>query len=290
MLLKNNYILVTSAYNEEQNISKCIESVLKQTILPTEWIIINNGSSDNTGEIVKNYSDKFPFIKLVFKEKVEFKISGYHAILNFYYGLNKLENNLYNFLGNLDADIVIDRPDYYEYQMEKMVADDKIGITTGVTYYFDLDGNKQLVWHNPWHTTGGLKFYKRECFESLGIMTPDFGWDGADEMKAMSRGWKTITFFHLEVNHLGKLRDLDRQKNREYHFNRGFSIFRRGYPYWYIIIKVLQTLKESSYSSSRALLEGYWSGLVSREPKILNQQEIRFLRKFHFLRLFKITS
>ena len=67
-----------------------------------------------------------------------------------------------------------------------LISDDKIGITTGVTYYYDEKGEKRIVWHNPWHTTGALKFYRRACFDSLGKMEPDLGWDGADEMKAMA--------------------------------------------------------------------------------------------------------
>jgi len=286
MPIKTNYVLITSAFNEAENISRCIESVLKQSILPSEWIIIDNGSTDNTTEIIKKYATTAQFIKLFYKEKEDYNVSGYHAIINFYFGLSKIEEKFYNFIGNLDADIILDRTDYYEYQIDKMNSENNLGITTGVTYYFELDGSKKLVWHNSWHTTGALKFYRRECFESLGEMAPDFGWDGADEMKAMAKGWKTVTFFELEVNHLGKLRDLKRQKNSQFHFNRGFSIYRRGYPYWYIVIKIFQTFKEYSYSAALYLLKGYWNGISMKENKILSTEEIKFLRKFHFERIF----
>lgn len=287
MPIKTSYVLITSALNEAENISRCIESVLKQSILPSEWIIIDNGSTDNTSEIIKKYATNDQFIKLFYKEKENYNVSGYHAIINFYFGLSKITRQSYDFIGNLDADIILDRADYYEYQIDKMNSENNLGITTGVTYYFELNGSKKLVWHNSWHTTGALKFYRRECFESLGKMAPDFGWDGADEMKAMAKGWKTITFFDLEVNHLGKLRDLDRQKDDQFHFNRGFSIYRRGYPFWYVLIKSFQTLKENSYSSFVSLLKGYWSGLISKEPKILNKEEIIYLNKFQLTRLLK---
>lgn len=284
---KTNYVLITSAFNEAENISRCIESVLKQSILPSEWIIIDNGSTDNTSEIIKKYATTVQFIKLYYKEKENYNVSGYHAIINFYFGLSKIEEKFYNFIGNLDADIILDRADYYEYQIDKMNSENNLGITTGVTYYFELDGSKKLVWHNSWHTTGALKFYRSECFESLGKMEADFGWDGADEMKAMAKGWQTKTFFELEVNHLGKLRDLERQKGSQFHFNRGFSIYRRGYPFWYIVIKVWQTLKEYSFSSALSLFNGFIKGITSHKPKILTKEEIKFLRKFHFDRLFK---
>lgn len=285
---KNNYILITYAFNEAENIGLCIESVLKQTMKPTEWVIIDNGSTDDTSEIIKKYIGIAPFIKLYFKEREIYNISGYHAIINFYFGLSKIETNNYKFLGNLDADIVLDREDYYEYQIEQMNLDPKLGITTGITYYYDKNGNKRLVWHNEWHTTGALKFYRRECFESLGKIEPDLGWDGVDEMKAMARGWKTKTFYDLQVNHLGKIRDLNRQKDSKYHYNRGLSIYRRGYPFWYLIIKMFQTLKENSILSALSLLKGFLMGVIKKENKILSKAEIKFLRKFHFKRIFKL--
>lgn len=287
MQQNSKYILITSAYNEAENIGKCIQSVLKQTVLPLEWIIIDNGSTDTTSDIIEQYKAGFPFITLLFKQKENFAVSGYHAIINFYFGLSNIKSISYDYIGNLDADIVIDRNDYYEYQINQMQSDNKIGITTGMTYYYDEHGNKNLVWHNSWHTTGALKFYRKECLESLGTMTPDFGWDGADEMKAMSRGWKTITYYQLLVNHLGKIKDLNRKKSTEYHFNRGFSIFRRGYPIWYLIIKAFQTLIRNSFASSQSLIRGYWRGWLLKEPKILDNSEVKFLRRFQFSRLIK---
>jgi len=281
----NEYILITSAYNESNNIRHCIESVLRQSILPLEWIIIDNGSTDNTCKIIKTFLSSYPFIKIYYKPYEMYKVSGYHALINFYFGLSKVKSKAYKYLGNLDADIVIDNSNYYEYQMGKMNNDRKIGITTGVTYYYDNNGKKHLINHKPWHTTGALKFYRRDCFESLGKMSPDLGWDGADEMKAMSRGWKTITFYQLQVNHLGKIKALEREKNEIYYYNRGFSIFRRGYPIWYIIIKAFQTLKAHPSIFAVSLLKGYFKGFLSNQPNILTKKEIRFLRKFHLSRL-----
>lgn len=287
MQQKNKYIIITSAYNEAENIGKCIQSVLKQTIQPAEWIIIDNGSTDCTSNIIQQYQAKFPLIKLLFKTKEKSIVSGYHAINNFYYGMSMINTNSYDYICNLDADIVIDRNDYYEYQILKMQKDETIGITTGITYYYDKNGNKKMVRHHPWHTTGALKFYRKECFESLGIMHPDMGWDGADEMKAMCRGWKTITYYQLEVNHFGKIKDLNRKKSRDYHFNRGFSIYRRGYPLWYIIVKALQTILRNSFASSLSLIEGYSKGMFAKESRTLTKTEVKYLRRFHLVRLIK---
>lgn len=286
MQANKKYILLTSAYNEELLLEKTILSVLKQSILPEEWVIVDNGSTDGTSQIVSNYSNLYPWIKLAQKAKVDYGISGYHAVPNFYFGLDHIDVKDYTFLGNLDADIEIDRNDYYEYQINKMNEDPLIGVCTGITYYYNKEGNKQIVMHAPWHTTGGLKFYRRSCFEDIGGLVADMGWDGIDEMKAMSRGWKSTTFFELEVNHHGKLRDLSRQSHSLYWSNRGYSIYRRGYSVIFILTKIFSTIFHEGLSPAISLFKGFFKGFIKRDPKVMSKEEIRFLRNFQLKRLF----
>jgi poly-beta-1,6-N-acetyl-D-glucosamine synthase len=283
----NKYILLTSALNEESFISRCIESVIKQTVLPIQWVIVDNGSTDNTAKIIKSYVQKYSWITYSFKERINYGISGYHAVPNFYYGLGFIKENDYQYLGNLDADLELDRSDYYEFLLREFGKNSRLGIATGVTYYFDKFGKKIVVWHEPWHTTGGLKFYSRICFDSMEGLVADMGWDGIDEIKAMSRGWISLTYFSLEVNHLAKFRDLERQKGTQYWLNRGRSIYSRGYPLWFIILRSLKVLPEGGIKATYAILKGFITPLVLREVKIINKFDQKFLRSFLISRLFK---
>jgi poly-beta-1,6-N-acetyl-D-glucosamine synthase len=283
----NKYILLTSAFNEESFISRCIESVIKQTVLPLQWVIVDNGSTDNTAKIIKSYVQKYPWITYSFKERINYGISGYHAVPNFYYGLDFINENDYQYLGNLDADLELDHNDYYEFLLREFGKNPQLGIATGVTYYFDKRGKKIVVWHESWHTTGGLKFYNRNCFDSMDGLVADMGWDGIDEIKAMSRGWISMTYFNLEVNHLAKFRDLERQKGIQYWLNRGTSIYRRGYPLWFILLRSLKVIPEDGIKAAFSLLKGFVIPLMFKKTKIINKSDQKFLRLFLIHRLFK---
>lgn len=281
------YIIISSAYNESATIALSIESVLKQTILPVRWFIVNDGSTDITAEIIDKYSKLHPWIVGINKKNGNWGIPGYHAIPNFYIAYEQASNLHFSYITNLDTDIVIDRADYYEFQMQKMDQNPKIGICSGVTYYLTTDNKKKLVWHEPWHTTGGMKFYRKECLTDIEPLVADIGWDGIDEFKAMSRGWETITFFELEVNHLGKLRDLERNKNSNQFYYYGRSAAMRGYPFWFVTLKFIKYIFQMGLITSIKYIYGYIISLLKNEKKLLTKDEVRFLRKFHLKRVLK---
>jgi poly-beta-1,6-N-acetyl-D-glucosamine synthase len=281
------YIIISSAYNEESTIEHSIKSVIKQSVLPVKWYIINDGSTDHTAQIIEDYSDVYPWIVRIDKENGNWGIPGYHAIPNFYIAYEKALLDDFSFITNLDTDIIIDKIDYYEYQIDRMVQNPKLGICSGVTYFISPENEKKIVWHEPWHTTGALKFYRKECLQSIEPLVADIGWDGIDEFKAMSKGWETITFFELEVNHLGKLRDLKRNKKTNQYFYYGRSAAMRGYPFWFVFMKYIKYIIELGLNTSFKFIYGYFFAIIKNEEKILTRDEIKYLRKFHFNRLLK---
>ena len=203
------YIIITFAHDEEVYIAETLDSVIRQTVLPLEWIIIDDGSTDRTPKIVNEYSEKYKWIKLYSlpKTNVDF---GEHVYVNFYQGYNKIHHQSWEFIVKLDADLKIDRRDFFEYQLLKMNEIPKLGICSGITYSV-IEGEKILTKNRPyWRTGGAMKVYRRECFEEIGGIKPIYGWDGLDDYQAMFYGWKTRTFFELHVNHLGRNRALNR--------------------------------------------------------------------------------
>jgi glycosyltransferase involved in cell wall biosynthesis len=259
------YILISSAYNEESNIKQTLESVIKQTKKPVLWLIVNDGSKDNTGKIIEEYTKKHNWIIKIDKKNDNIGI--------------------YNFIGHLDADIILDRADYYEYQINKMRDDPTLGICSGVTYHINNKQKKILCKSHKWHTVGGLKFYRRKCFEAISPIPADIGWDGIDEFKAMYRGWKTEKFFELEVNHLGALRDFERNLNSNHYFYYGKSTFRRGRPIWFAILKSLKAVKTRSISCGMLFIKGYFFALINAEIKFHTKEEMKFVNSFDRKRL-----
>ena len=235
----DKYIIISSAYNEESNIELTIKSVLKQTIKPIEWIIIDDGSTDLTGLIIERYVKCNSFIKLV-KSKKSDVVFGEHVAYNFNIALNSISSSNFNFIVKLDTDLSIDNINFFETQFAAFNSNKKLGITSGITYSIE-NGKKVLNSKRPyWRTGGAMKVYRRKCFEQIGGIQPIYGWDGLDEYLAMFYGWKTRTFFDLHVNHLGKKRALERDKLFKQYLHKGVSYYQRGYPIEFLLFKAMK--------------------------------------------------
>jgi glycosyltransferase involved in cell wall biosynthesis len=279
------YLIISPTFNEEENIERTLLSVIKQSVLPQEWIIVNDGSTDRTEEIVKRYSEKHPWIKLYNFTKGDVAF-GTHAVVNFYKGYEKITCKDWNFVVKLDTDLDIDSDTFFEYQLQKFEQNPKLGITSGITYSI-IDGNKVLTQGRPkWRTGGAMKMYRRECLNDIEGLKPMYGWDGLDEYQAMYRGWITRTFFDLHVNHLGKARALNREKELWLIKARARSLYQRGYPFEFVLLKGAKMLL-SSFHFGTSFLKEYIKVRRSETQRVVSREEKMFIRKFQYVRLLR---
>jgi glycosyltransferase involved in cell wall biosynthesis len=279
-----SYVIITPAFNEERYIEKTIMSVIKQTVLPIEWIIVNDGSKDNTASIVEKYIKNYGWIKLVNKNHENFKF-GEHAVKLFNYGVKNLESDNYNYIVKLDADLEIDRNDYFEFQIKKMIENPKLGICSGITYSIN-NNKKEITKKRPyWHTGGAMKFYRQKCLSEISGLEPIFGWDGLDEYKAMYFGWKTRTFFNLHVNHLGKKRAVSRKKQNWLAERKGESLYLRGYPTEFVLLKLIMLLLRFKIKKALYFFKGFVIPKFNGKKRIVSKHEARFNRKFQYNRI-----
>ena len=277
------YVIITPAYNEENYIGKTIQSVIKQSVLPSEWIIVDDGSTDRTAQIVAEQTKDIDWIRLEKKQKSAAAF-GANVIENFYYGFDRLDSKDWNFIVKLDADIEIDKNNFFEFQLKKFDEIPKLGISSGITYSIH-NGEKILTKGRPyWRTGGAMKVYRRKCFEEIGGLAPIYGWDGLDEYKAMYRGWKTRTFFDLRVNHLGKKRALNREKQIWLANAKGKSLYQRGYPIEFVLLKGIQYFK-ISFQHAKAFYKGYFSAKKNGLEQFVDSDEKIFIRRFQYRRL-----
>jgi glycosyltransferase involved in cell wall biosynthesis len=278
-----NYLIITPAFNEEERIEYTIKSVIKQTVLPVEWIIVDDGSTDQTAQIVSQYSKHHEWIKLYSFSKVPVPF-GEHVHANFYKGFEKISTNDWQLIVKLDADLDIDREDFFEFQLNKMKSWPQLGICSGITYS-DHTGEKIMTkGRKYWRTGGAMKVYRRACFEQIGGIKPIYGWDGLDEYQAMFHGWKTRTFFDLPVNHLGKKRALNREKELQLAKAKGKSLFQRGYPIEFVVLKGLSFFKKS-FAHARSFYYGYFNSSRNGESRVVSIDEMIFYRKLQYKRL-----
>ena len=195
---KTRYCIITPVRDEEEFIAKTFESVVAQTITPCQWIIVDDGSSDRTPQIIDDFARRYSWITALHRKKSGVRSTG-GGIGGFLFGLEQLQTSDWQFLVNLDGDLSF-APDYFEKCFEEFTANPKLGITGGMIYNKIGD---RLVPEKvaEFHVRGATKVYRRECWDSLGGMWNGLGWDTIDEVKANLRGWETRSLPDLPLTH-----------------------------------------------------------------------------------------
>jgi glycosyltransferase involved in cell wall biosynthesis len=191
------YIIVSPVRNEEDNIEKTIRSVISQKVKPQAWVIVNDGSQDSTEKITKKYLHGHPWIRLVNVADRGYRKTGPGVVEAFTIGFRTIENLHFDFITKLDGDISFE-PDYFDRLLKKFGENPKLGIAGGWVY--DAINGKLKAHKYPHdHVRGAVKTYRKRCFEEIGGLIPELGWDGIDEMSAQMLGWETQSFKELPV-------------------------------------------------------------------------------------------
>ena len=242
--------LITPLRDEEAYVEAMICSIAGQQIRPAKWIIADDGSTDKTPVIVREYCHQFEFIELLcLPARVERKPGGEGAIAS---ALGKLDLSQFDYLARFDADLLFEN-DYFTRLLDEFHRDPKLGIAGG-GLYIDKNGRLVLERAPEYHVRGALKMYRRECFEQLGGLTTDIGWDTIDEVYAWSRGWRTRSFSDIRVLHR-------RPTGQGLHASRIYRERGRAeYLTWsHPVFVLLKTAKMalSSPANARSFLEGF---------------------------------
>jgi len=196
------YVVISPVRNEAQHIEKTLQSMTKQTVPPSEWVIVNDGSTDATAEIVSQYAEQYPWLKLVDRDKRENKGDrqrGKGVVDTFYFGHQKLTCRDYDFIIKLDGDVAFE-PTYFEFMLQQFMTDPELGIAGGGLYE-RTDGQAWSLISAPDHVGGPAKMYRRSCFDDIGGIVPALGWDGLDEWQALAQGWQVQSFAQKPVYH-----------------------------------------------------------------------------------------
>jgi glycosyltransferase involved in cell wall biosynthesis len=197
------YVIISPVRNEAQFIKQTLKAVAGQTVKPSEWIIVDDGSTDETAEIVSRYAAVHPWLKLVNRsardDRQGDRQRGKGVIDVFYFGYARLIAQDYEFIIKLDGDVYFE-PNYFEFLLEKFASNPKLGLAGGGLYE-RVDGKNWTLVSFSDHVGGPAKMYRRTCFEAMGGLVPALGWDGLDEWKALTLGWEVRSFSELKVLH-----------------------------------------------------------------------------------------
>jgi glycosyltransferase involved in cell wall biosynthesis len=273
---KERYVIITPVRDEEKYIALTIESVINQTVKPLEWVIVNDGSSDNTGRIIDEYASQYSWIRAAHRENRGFRKAGGGVIEAFYDGYNSLKSREWDFIVKLDGDLSFEN-DYFERCLEHFRRDPELGIGGG-SIYNAVNGSLKFEKVPVFHVRGATKIYKRDCWKAIGGILNIPGWDTIDEVKANMLGWKTKSFSELKVIHhryTGTAEGLWRNS-----IKNGMANYISGYHPLFMFLKCLKrTLQKPYIVGAAGLFYGFISGYIKKIPQVDDKALIDYLRK-----------
>jgi biofilm PGA synthesis N-glycosyltransferase PgaC len=279
---KANYVLITPVRDEQEFLPRTIASVVAQTILPREWIIVDDGSKDRTGEIIADATRQYPWIRGVKRQDRGHRKWGAGIIEAFYDGYNALTFKDWDFMCKLDGDLSFE-PGYFEATFRKFAEDPKLGIGGGMLYHVE-DGVKSLETHPLFHVRGGAKIYRRECWEAIGGLWVGPGSDTLDDVKANMLGWHSASFTDILINHhrwtgasFGKWGGITKNGKTDYV---------SGYHPLFVMAKCIKRLFDRPYVlGSLALAYGYVAARLEKMPQVDDPKLIEYLQSQQIAKL-----
>lgn len=280
-----SYVLITPAHNEENFIEGTIQSMVRQTIPPIKWVIVSDGSTDATEEIVSKYAKEHSWIELVVRPKhadrqFAAKVKAFNA------GYEQVQKLQYDLIGNLDADLTFD-PDYMEYLIDKMEGDEKLGVIG--TPFVEGENRKgyDFRYASIEHVSGACQLFRKACFEEIGGYTPikGGGIDWVAVTSARMQGWKTRTFTDRVLMHHRKM-GTGRGNILQARYRLGREDYYLGsHPLWEFFRSFFHMLQEPFIIGGIAIFTGYFLAALKKVKRPIPEELVAFHRKEQMDRL-----
>lgn len=280
------YVLITPARNEAAFIEKTIHSVLAQTVRPLRWVIVSDGSTDGTDEIVNKYAADHRWIELVrLPERRERHFAGkVHA---FNAGYSKVADLDYDVIGNLDADITFDEK-YFDFLLDKFAANPKLGVAG--TPFREESHQYDYRFTSIQHVSGACQLFRRDCFKEIGGYIPIKigGIDLTAVLTARMKGWQTRSFPEKACVHHRQM-GTAKQNALMVAFRGGKGDYILGsHPLWEFCRCMYQTTRRPLWLGGMFRLTGFTIAMVSRSEKLVSSDLAQFRKaeQMHRLRSF----
>jgi poly-beta-1,6-N-acetyl-D-glucosamine synthase len=282
------YVVITPVRNEARFIANTIASMVAQTIRPVQWVIVDDGSSDGTPEIVDAAAREHRWITGVRRSDRGFRKSGGGVVEAFYDGYQKLASSSWEFIVKLDGDLTF-APDYFETCIARFRENDKLGIGGGTILVRENDKVRvDSPGDPPFHVRGATKIYRRACWEQISPLVQAPGWDTIDEVRANMRGWHTLTFRGANLLQQRATGAEDGQWCNWY--KNGVANYVTGYHPLFMLAKCIKRTFGSAPLAGVALGAGFCAGYLKGLPQVNDVEAVRYLRGQQLLRLLSRES
>ena len=271
------YALVTPVRNEAENLARLAESVVGQTLPPEAWVIVDNGSSDDTPARARSLAGSHPWVELLSIPGAREPERGAPIVRAFTAGLEALPGRP-DVVVKLDADVSFPA-DHFERLLACFAADPALGIASGTC--LEREGERWRARHSTrGHVRGAVRAYRSACLDAVLPLEPRMGWDGIDELKAATLGWRTATIPDIPFFHHRPLGG--REPARHMWRRQGEMAHYLGYRPSYLVVRTLfRALREPS---AVAMLAGYAASALRRRPRYGDRAVRSWLRREQALR------
>jgi glycosyltransferase involved in cell wall biosynthesis len=280
------YALITPCRDEAKYARRTLDSVTQQSIPPAVWVIVDDGSTDQTPQILAEYAERFPYIKVITRaDRGERKLGG-GVIDAFYAGYESISPEDYDYVCKLDLDLDLP-PRYFETLMQRMEENPRIGTCSGKPYFVQ-NGRSISEKCGDEASVGMIKFYRTECFTQIGGFVRELMWDGIDCHRCRMRGWIAVSWDDPAIN-FEHLRPMGTS-----HKNWWTGRVRHGVGQYFMGTGPAYMGVSAVYRMSRpplvvgglAMLWGYLRSAVTRKTKYEDREFRRFLRRYQWSCLF----
>jgi len=278
------YVLITPARNEAQFLEQTIQSVVAQSVRPLQWVIVSDGSTDGTDEIVKRYAARHPWIQLLrMPARQERHFAGKVDAFNAGYAL--LRDLPYDVIGSLDGDISFGS-DYFSFLLQKLARNPRLGLV-GTPFREGATGTYDYRFSSIEHVSGACQLFRRQCFEEIGGYVPIRG-GGVDRFMVVSarmNGWKTRTFVERVCLHHRPM-GTARQGVLKARYLAGIKDYVFGnHPLWELVRVVYQATQRPAVVGAAALASGYAWALTRQIDRPVSPDFVTFTRNEQLRRL-----
>ncbi len=279
-----SYVLITPARNEAQFIEHTLKSVVAQTVRPLRWVVVSDGSTDGTDDIVKNYAAQHDWIELVrLPEHEQRNFAGKVGAFNA--GYARVRRLKYEVIGNLDADVSFGK-DYLEFLISKFAENPRLGVAG--TPYHEENANHDDRLKSIEHVSGACQMFHRKCFEDIGGYVPvqSGGIDLIALLSAQAKGWQTQRFEEKFCFHHRNVGSGDHVGVWDRLLSRGKKDYLLGsHPVFEVFRSVYQMKSRPYIAGGFLMLVGYFWAAVRQLERTMPQELMHLRRRDQMQRL-----
>lgn len=280
--MSRRYLLISPCRDEAEFVGTTIEAVAAQTVLPAKWLIVDDGSKDETPRILAEAARRHPFIQVVRREDRGQRSVGPGVIDAFYHGLAQVDPGEYDYLCKFDCDLDLG-PRYFERTMEHFERDEWLGTLSGKLYL--KHGDKFIPERTgDENSVGPVKFYRRVCFEDIGGFVREVCWDGIDGHMCRMHGWvaSSVDEPELRIKHLRQMGSshISLWTGRK-RWGRG-KYFMGTMPAYMAAVALYRMLERPYVVGGLGILWGYVTARWAGAPRMSDPGYLAYLRSYEW--------